>query len=100
MNKDYFFGAGGPKSFTTKLSRAHGNTSEFAPFLALLMLYLMTRNPDGWVHAAMVGATLARILVVIGFLTCSSLDQISPIKAIGAIGTYVFGLILTFTIFV
>lgn len=38
FTKDFYFSGGGPTSFTTKLSRAHGNTAEFAPFLALLFL--------------------------------------------------------------
>lgn len=96
VTKDYFAGAANPASFTTKLSRAHGNTSEFAPFLALLMLSVMNSSPSGWVDAVMVGATASRLLVVAGFLTNRTLEAISPLKAVGAVGTYVFGLVLTF----
>jgi uncharacterized protein len=95
VRRDYYFGASGPTDFITKLSRAHGNTAEFAPFLAVLMLWLGLHDPPAWAMAAMVGATTSRILMVIGFLTSSTLARISPLKAIGAVGTYGFGAALT-----
>ena len=42
--KTFFAGADDPLSFTTKLSRAHGNTVEFGPFLALLFLSVTSRH--------------------------------------------------------
>jgi len=98
--KEYFSGAVGPTTFTTKLSRAHGNTAEFAPFLALLFLAIAWRHGPAWSEAAMVGATVSRLLVVIGFLTSPTLEQMSPTKAVGAMGTYGFGLALTFGLLV
>jgi uncharacterized protein len=98
FRRDYYFGAGSPTSFVTKLSRAHGNTAEFVPFLSVLMIYLGARGSPDWIGWVIVGATVSRALVVIGFLTCATLERISVPKAIGAIGTYAFGLVLTLAI--
>ena len=96
--KDYFAGAVGPATFTTKLSRAHGNTAEFAPFLAILFLVIAFHGGPSWANVAMIGATLSRFLVVIGFLTSATLEKMSPAKAVGALGTYGFGLALTYAL--
>ena len=98
--KDYFAGRVGPATFTTKLSRAHGNTAEFAPFLAVLFLIIALRGAPAWADGAMIGATVSRLLVVIGFLTSPTLEQMSPTKAVGAMGTYGFGLALTIALVV
>lgn len=95
FTSDFYVGNADPTRFTTKLSRAHGNTAEFAPFLAVLMLYLGTKATADWVQLAMVGATVCRVLVVVGFLTSSTLARMSVIKAVGAMGTYAFGLALS-----
>ena len=101
FTKDYYIEAVGPTSFTTKLSRAHGNTAEFAPFLALLFLALpVLGHAPHWAAAAMIGATLSRVLVVVGFLTSATLERMSFAKAAGAIGTYGFGLALTAALFI
>lgn len=101
FTKDFYIGAVGPTSFTTKLSRAHGNTAEFAPFLALLFLALPALgHAPPWTAAAMIGATFSRALVVVGFLTSATLEHMSMAKAAGAIGTYGFGLALTAALFI
>lgn len=99
MTKAYYVGADRPAAFTTKLSRAHGNTAEFGPMLAVLFLALAALGAPAWAEAAMIGATASRILVVIGFLTASTLEHISLPKAAGALGTYGFGLALTAALF-
>ncbi|WP_201463323.1 MAPEG family protein [Brevundimonas aurantiaca] len=101
FTKDFYIGVVGPTSFTTKLSRAHGNTAEFAPFLALLFLALpILGHAPAWAAVAMVGATFSRVLVVAGFLTSATLERMSVAKAAGAIGTYCFGLALTAALFI
>ncbi len=100
FTRDFYFGAGGPTSFTTKLPRAHGNTAEFAPFLALLFLTVAFMGGPAWTEALMVGATVSRLLVVIGFLTGATLERMSLPKAFGAVGTYGFGLGLVAALFV
>ena len=83
-----------PTSFLTKAVRALGNTVEFAPILALMFLYLGTTNPDNWVYWAIVIATISRVLMVVGFLTAGTLSKIHPLKAVGAMGTYLSGIAL------
>lgn len=94
-NADYYSGAASPTSFTTKLSRAHGNTAEFAPFLAVLIIVTGFKGQSPWLDVCMIGAVASRFLVVIGFLSSATLERMSIPKAVGAVGTYVFGLILS-----
>lgn len=83
-----------PRSFLTKAVRAHANTAEFAPMLSILIIYLGAHTGPSWVTWAMLAATASRVLMVIGFLTCHTLEKIHPLKAIGAMGTYFSGLAL------
>lgn len=83
-----------PTSFLTKAVRALGNTVEFAPILALMFLYLGTTNADNWVYWTIVIATISRVLMVVGFLTAGTLSKIHPLKAVGAMGTYLSGIAL------
>jgi len=83
-----------PTSLLTKAVRALGNTVEFAPILAVMFLYLATTNPDSWILWTIVVATTSRVLMVLGFLTAGTLRKIHPLKAVGAIGTYLSGLAL------
>ena len=84
-----------PTSLLTKAVRAHGNTAEFVPTLSVLILYLGTAHGLApWVSWAIIGVTVSRVLVVLGFLTCATLDKIHPFKAVGAMGTYFGGLAL------
>jgi hypothetical protein len=75
-----------------KLVRAHGNTAEYAPFLAVLILYLGSQNPGRWVLALMIAATLMRFLLVLGLLLSDTLVRAHPLRFIGALGTYIFGI--------
>lgn len=95
LTQGFYSGAADPTSFTTKLSRAHGNTAEFAPTIALLCLMLSSREPSTWIEVAMIGATASRVLVVAGFPTSENLERMSLLKAGGALGTYGFGLALS-----
>jgi len=77
-----------------KLIRAHGNTAEYAPMLAVLMLVAGAGDPSTWVLWCMGLATLARYLIAAGLISSSSLDNANPLRFVGALGTYVFGLAL------
>lgn len=77
-----------------KLVRAHGNTAEFVPFLAIVFLYLGAQQPATWVLWMIVIGTVSRLLIVVGLLTCSTLDRPNPVRFIGALGTYVAGIAL------
>lgn len=85
-----------PTSGLNKAVRAHGNATEFVPILAILMLYLGTQDVAAWVGWAMIVAAVSRYLVVIGFLTCKTLEKPHVLKAIGALGTYVAGIAMCF----
>jgi uncharacterized membrane protein YecN with MAPEG domain len=78
-----------------KAIRAHGNTAEYAPMLAILMLYLGAHSAPAWIVWTMIVATVCRFLIVIGILASPTLDRPHPLRFIGALGTYVGGVILS-----
>jgi uncharacterized membrane protein YecN with MAPEG domain len=49
--------ANDPSSLLHKLVRAHGNTSEYVAFIAMVVLYLGSRSPATWVVWTMVAIT-------------------------------------------
>jgi len=83
-----------PTSALLKAVRAHGNTTEFAPLLALLILLVGMRDPAAWVVWTMAIATLSRYLIAIGILASPTLERPHPLRALGALGTYVTGVML------
>lgn len=76
-----------------KLVRAHGNSAEYAPMLAVLLLALGAMNPAAWVAWVMWAVVAFRYLIVAGLLT-GSLENPNPMRFIGALGTYVCGIAL------
>lgn len=58
--------AADPANGLHKIVRAHGNTAEYAPFLAVLFLYFGTHDPSRAILALIVAATACRCLLVIG----------------------------------
>jgi uncharacterized protein len=89
-----------PDQLLTKLVRAHGNTAEYAPFLAALFLYLGSRNPPHWQLWCMAAATACRLLLVISLLAWPTMSKPNPARAIGALGTYGFGMALCIALLV
>ncbi|CAB3796104.1 hypothetical protein LMG28614_04295 [Paraburkholderia ultramafica] len=83
-----------PDRLLTKLVRAHGNTAEYAPFFAVLFLYLGSQNPPHWQLWCMAGATACRLLLVVSLLAWPTMSKPNPARAIGALGTYAFGVAL------
>lgn len=77
-----------------KMIRAHGNSVEYAPMLAVLILLVGSRDPTAWMIWTMVIVTLCRYLHVAGLLICSTLDRPPPLRFAGASGTYVGGVVL------
>jgi hypothetical protein len=86
--------SGDPTDTLHKLVRAHGNTSEYVAMLAVLILILGGREPSTWGVAAMIGATASRYSLAAGIVLSSTLEKAHPLRFIGALGTYVFGLTL------
>lgn len=78
-------------SMLNKLIRAHANTAEFAPFLAVLFLYFGWRGPSDVVLGLIVAVTTCRFLLVIGLLAWPSLAKPNPVRFVGALGTYLLG---------
>ena len=90
--------ASDPESAMLKAQRAHGNSAEYAG--VLIGLFVLT----GFVYAGrdlglgmtslVIAITAARFIHAIGFLTCKTLAEPHPLKAIGALVTYLGGLAL------
>lgn len=77
-----------------RLVRAHANTAEYAPFLAILFLWHGAHQPPAWIVATIVIATASRIVLVVGLLWISPLDKPNPARFLGAALTYLCGIIL------
>lgn len=80
-----------------KLVRAHGNAAEYAPMLAILMIMIAGRTQTQWLLWVFAGATLSRYLHAAGMIFGERLDKPHALRFVGALGTYVFGLILAIT---
>ena len=78
-----------------KRMRAHGNTAEYAPMLAVLILICGVRNPSTWVQVTMILAVASRYSIAAGILLSSTLDKPQPLRFIGATGTYLTGIALS-----
>lgn len=87
-------GAQGADQLLTKLVRAHGNAAEYVPFLAVLFLYLGAHDPSTWVVGCMVGATVCRLVHALSLTAWPSMTAPNPARAVGAVGTYLFGIAL------
>ena len=77
-----------------KMVRAHGNATEYAPMLAVMMLYLGSHQPGRFVMWTFVAATACRYVHAMGMILAKSLDGVDPLRFVGALGTYVTGLVL------
>lgn len=77
-----------------KMVRAHGNATEYSPMLAILMLAIAGRGATPWMVWTFAAATLSRYLHAAGMVLSSSLDRPQPLRFVGALGTYVTGLLL------
>ena len=81
-----------------KIVRSHGNTAEYAPMLAILIMTLGALNPAAWMIWLMVAVVGARYLIAVG-LMIGSLENPNPARFLGALGTYLGGLALCVAIF-
>ena len=83
-----------------KYARAHGNTAEYAPILAILIFALAQSPQPGWVLGVMMLATLSRYLFAAGMILPASLAKPSPMRFYGALFTYLSGLTLALVLLV
>ncbi|WP_321921801.1 MAPEG family protein [Paraburkholderia guartelaensis] len=87
-----------PASLLHKFVRAHANTAEYVPFLAVLFLYLGARSPSPATLALIVAATVCRCLLVVGLIAFPSMAKPNPARFLGALGTYAAGIALSFAL--
>ncbi|MDF1761947.1 MAG: MAPEG family protein [Oleibacter sp.] len=83
-----------PTSRLYKAQRAHGNTIEYVPMLAILIFALGQVEQSSWVVWTMVAATFCRYLFAAGILLPASMAKPNPMRFVGALGTYVTGFLL------
>lgn len=87
-----------PTSGMAKAQRAHGNSAEYAALL--VGLFLVTgfayegRDLGALVTWTVIAVTVARVLHAAGFLVCATLEKPHVLKFIGALVTYIGGLLL------
>ena len=74
--------------------RAHGNSIEYAPMLAVLMIYLGSQGPAAWIVWTFSIVTFARYLIVAGILIPETMEKPNPMRFIGALVTYLGGFAL------
>jgi hypothetical protein len=77
-----------------RMVRAHGNTVEYAPMMAVLMLIVGANDPPTWALWTMGLAVACRYSLVLGILTCRTMNEPHPLRFAGAAGTYATGLAL------
>jgi len=83
-----------PEDSLYKAHRAHGNTTEYAPILALLIFILSQAPLTSWVLWSMVLVTLSRYIFVVGILVPQTMDKPHPLRFVGSLGTYLGGFAL------
>lgn len=87
-----------PTSAMAKAQRAHGNSAEYAALLIGLFLIVgfayQGRDLGALAMWTMVVITVSRVLHALGFLLCQTLEKPHALKAIGALVTYLGGLLL------
>lgn len=74
--------------------RAHGNATEYVPTLAVLILLVGSRDPAAWMLVVAVVATVSRYLHAIGVLRTGDMNEESPLRFAGAVGTILSGVAL------
>lgn len=87
-----------PSSSMAKAQRAHGNAAEYAALLIGLFLTAgfayAGRDLGGVVTWTIIAITAARFVHALGFLICKTLEAPHPLKALGAVVTYLGGVVL------
>jgi len=74
--------------------RAHGNAAEYIPVLVVLFLLVGYRSPAWVAIPLIIAATAARLLHAYGMLSTVSLATPGKSREVGAVGTYLTGILL------
>ncbi len=84
-----------PSGPLVRAVRAHGNAAEFIPIFVALFLYFLMSGAGGWIVWVVIGVTVCRVLHAVGMLASTNFNgPPHPLRAIGALGTYIGGLAL------
>ena len=84
-----------PSGPLNKAVRAHGNAAEYVPIFLALFLYFSLSAPVSWIAWVAVIVTVCRVLHAAGMLMTGTFNAPPhPLRAIGAGGTYLGGLVL------
>ena len=83
-----------------KIIRAHGNTAEYAPMLAILIYVAALQGAATWVLWMMWIATVGRYLIAIGLVIGPSLEKPHVLRMAGATATYIAGIGLTIAVLI
>jgi uncharacterized protein len=78
-----------------KWVRAHANACEFARMFAILIYALANSGYGGWHGTLYAGAVIVRYCHAAGMILSPTLAKGHPLRLVGAIGTYVVGIILS-----
>ncbi|WHI46323.1 MAPEG family protein [Microbulbifer sp. JMSA004] len=81
-----------PDNTLHKWVRAHANTAEYAPLLMVLIYLVSLGQSSAWVWWLVILLTACRFLFVAGILFPSTMAKPNPMRFLGAVGTYIFGL--------
>ncbi|MBV1930485.1 MAG: MAPEG family protein [Porticoccaceae bacterium] len=93
-------GESNPESKLYKAQRAHGNTIEYAPILAIIIFALGQSSQLQWVLWSMVAVTFFRYLLVLGILLPATMDKINPLRLVGSLGSFLSGFALVIALFI
>lgn len=77
-----------------KCIRAHVNACEYGPMLAILILALATEGYGWWTSTLFIAAVVLRYAHAAGMLLSPTLEKGHPLRFLGALGTYIVGLML------
>ena len=77
--------------------RAHGNASEYVPTLAVLIVVCSAFTDGWWLNVLAIAALGFRSLHALGMLTAKTLAARVPPRDLGAVGTYLTGVLLGVT---
>jgi uncharacterized membrane protein YecN with MAPEG domain len=74
-----------------KLVRAHGNTTEYAGILAILIYAVGAMSPAAWALWCMGIATAGRYVLALGLVLSPTMAKPHPLRFVGALATYLAG---------
>lgn len=80
-----------------RAQRAHLNSVEYAPLLAIVFYILGQQEQSEWVLTAIITITTLRYVHAAGILFPRIFGKSIPLKLIGTLGTYILGSVLIIT---